>query len=67
MKWKANDGRWSVALCGCGKETVHLTYGNATLHVLSEDIGDLASALRQMDRALQSAEPVHKLNDKSLQ
>jgi hypothetical protein len=66
MKLKAGDGRWSVNLCGSGN-AVHLTYGNATLHVLMEDIGDLAGALAQIDEALRSAEPHDKLNDKSLQ
>jgi hypothetical protein len=65
MKLKASDGRWSVALCGSGN-TVHLTYGNATLHVLMEDIGDLTGALARVDEALRSAEPVLASKDKSL-
>ena len=66
MKLKAGDGRWSVALCGSGN-AVHLTYGNATLHVLMEDIGDLAGALARIDEALRSAEPLVGFDDKLLQ
>jgi hypothetical protein len=65
MKLKAADGRWSIALCGSGN-AVHLTYGNATLHVLTEDIGELASALAQIDEALGSAAPGDQVNDESL-
>jgi hypothetical protein len=65
MKVKAGDGRWTVALCGSGN-AVHLTYGNATLHVLREDVGDLAGALAQIDKALRSAAPRDEVNDESL-
>jgi len=65
MKLKASGGRWSVVLCGSGN-AVHLTYGNATLHVLMEDVGELAGALARIDETLRSAEPLVLSKDKSL-
>lgn len=65
MKLKASGGRWSVALCGSGN-AVHLTYGNATLHVLMEDVGELAGALARIDETLRSAEPLGGFDDKPL-
>jgi hypothetical protein len=50
----ARDTRWSISLCACTKETIHFTYGNATLHILVEDIRNLGMALQQMDETLKS-------------
>jgi hypothetical protein len=52
----SRDGRWSISLCTCSKETIHFTYGNATMHVLIDDIGNLGMALKQLDDALKSRE-----------
>lgn len=46
------EGRWSISLCT--KDTIHLTYGNATLHMLVEDLRDLGMALQRMAEGLES-------------
>lgn len=48
------DARWSISLCACTKETIHFTYGNATLHILVEDIRNLGKALQQLGETLKS-------------
>ncbi|HEX9442684.1 MAG TPA: hypothetical protein VGA73_01120 [Candidatus Binatia bacterium] len=52
----SRDGGWSISPCGGGKETMRLTYGNATLQVLIEAIGNLGAALQRMEEALKSRE-----------
>jgi hypothetical protein len=47
-------GRWSVGLCACSEDTVHLHYGNATLHILVEDTRDLGNALQKLAEQLKS-------------
>lgn len=48
----SRDGRWSVLLCTCSQDTVHLIYGNATLHILAEDLRDLGMAMQKMAEGL---------------
>jgi hypothetical protein len=47
------QGRWSIGLCACGKNTVHFHYGNATLHILVEDVRDLGIALQKIAEQLE--------------
>lgn len=46
--------RWSIALCACSAETVHFHYGNATLHILVDDLRKLGNALQQLGERLES-------------
>ncbi|HWP58753.1 MAG TPA: hypothetical protein VNL14_12755 [Candidatus Acidoferrales bacterium] len=48
-----HEGRWSIGLCACSEDTVHFHYGNATLHILVEDIRELGNALQQLAERLQ--------------
>ena len=48
------QGRWSIGLCACSEDTVHFHYGNATLHILVEDMRDLGNALQKLAERLQS-------------
>ncbi|MGH7767723.1 MAG: hypothetical protein ACREQP_09740 [Candidatus Binatia bacterium] len=50
----SHDGRWSISPCGCNRETIHFTYGNATLHILVEELRNLGIALQRMDEAIKS-------------
>lgn len=42
------QGRWSIGLCTCTDDTIHFTYGNATLHILVADLRDLGMAMQKM-------------------
>lgn len=42
------QGRWSIGLCTCADDTVHFSYGNATLHILVADLGELATAMQKV-------------------
>jgi hypothetical protein len=48
------QGRWSIGPCACSEDTVHFHYGNATLHILAEDMWDLGDALHKLAERLQS-------------
>lgn len=48
------EGRWSIGLCACSDDTIHFHYGNATLHILVADIGDVGNALQKLAERLQS-------------
>ena len=50
------QGRWSIGLCACSEETVHLHYGNATLHILVEDMRDLGDALHKLAERFESGQ-----------
>ncbi|HEV8342171.1 MAG TPA: hypothetical protein VGR30_07355 [Candidatus Binatia bacterium] len=50
----SSEGRWSISLCNCSQDTVHFTYGNATLHILVEDLQDLGMAIEKMAKDLKS-------------
>jgi len=32
---KSPQGRWSVSLCNCSRDTAHFHYGNVVLHYLA--------------------------------
>jgi len=48
----SSQGRWSVTICSCSQETIHVIYGNATLHILVEDLRDLGMAMQKMAEGL---------------
>lgn len=48
------QGRWSIGLCACSEDTVHFSYGNATLHILIDDMRDLGNALQKLAERLES-------------
>ena len=48
----SRDGRWSISLCTCAQGMIHFSYGNATLHILAEDIRDLGMGMQKMDEGL---------------
>jgi hypothetical protein len=47
------QGRWSVTVCSCSQETIHVIYGNATLHILVEDLRELGIAMQKMAEGLE--------------
>ena len=49
----SRDGRWSISLCTCTKGTIHFAYGNATLHMLVEDLRYLGMAMQKMAEGLE--------------
>lgn len=48
----SREGRWSISPCTCTQGTIHFTYGNATLHILAEDLRDLGVAMQRMAEGL---------------
>lgn len=46
------EGRWSISLCTGTQGTIHFAYGNATLHMLVEDLRDLGMAMQKMAEGL---------------
>lgn len=48
----SSQGRWSVTVCSCSQETIHVIYGNATLNILVEDLRDLGMAMQKMAEGL---------------
>jgi hypothetical protein len=51
-----HEARWAISLCRCAPGMIHMSYGNATLHISIEDIGDLAAALEKMNEAVKQNE-----------
>jgi len=52
---RSRQNRWSVTLCTCSQDTVHLWYGNVVLHILQEDVRELGIAMQNItDRAEQA-------------
>jgi uncharacterized protein YbaP (TraB family) len=58
--------RWEIALCDRGN--VHLHYGTGSLHILKEDLLDLAGELQQQlaNRLAVTTEPQRVQNKKGL-
>lgn len=51
---RSRQNRWSITLCTCSQDTVHLCYGNVVLHILQEDMRELGIAMQEIaDRAEQ--------------
>lgn len=40
------EGRWSISVCTCTQGMIHFQYGNATLHILAQDLRDLGMAMQ---------------------
>lgn len=51
----SSEGRWSISLCTCSQDTVHFYYGNATLHILVQDLRELGIAMQRIAEGLQQA------------
>ena len=47
------QGRWSVSVCSCSQDTIHLVYGNATIHIAVEDLRDLRMAMQRIAEGLE--------------
>ena len=47
------EGRWSISPCTCTEGTIHFAYGNATLHILAEDLRELGMAMQRMAAGIQ--------------
>jgi hypothetical protein len=45
---KSREGRWSVSLCSCSRDTAHFNYGNAILHISLADLLDLGIAMQEV-------------------
>jgi hypothetical protein len=53
---KSRDGRWSVCLCNCSRDTVHFHYGDAVVHILLEDLGELGRAMQSVADGVEDSE-----------
>ncbi len=40
--------RWSISLCNCSQDTIHLQYGNVILHIALEDLRELGAAMQRI-------------------
>ena len=45
---KSPQGRWSVSLCNCSKDTAHFHYGNVVLHISLDDLRQLGIAMQSV-------------------
>jgi hypothetical protein len=45
---KSREGKWSVSLCNCSRDTVHFHYGNCVLHISLDDLRALGLALQSV-------------------
>jgi hypothetical protein len=45
---KSAEGKWSISLCSCSRETAHFHYGNAILHISLDDLRDLGIAMQRV-------------------
>ena len=45
---KSREGRWSVSLCSCSRDTAHFHYGNIVLHISRGDLRDLGLAMQSV-------------------
>lgn len=53
---KSSEGRWSVSLCNCSRDTVHFHYGNCVLHISLDDLRALGSALQSVADSVERLE-----------
>jgi len=49
----SSTGRWSVSVCSCSQDTIHLIYGNATVHIWVGDLRDLGMAMQTIAEGLE--------------
>jgi hypothetical protein len=54
---KSRQGRWSVSLCNCSQDTVHLHYGNVVLHISLDDLRELGLAMQNVAEGIEQPEP----------
>ena len=45
---KSPQGRWSVSLCNCSRDTAHFHYGNVVLHISLDDLRELGIATQSV-------------------
>ena len=45
---KSPQGRWSVSLCNCSRDTAHFHYGNVVLHISLDDLRELGIAMQSV-------------------
>ena len=45
---KSLQGRWSVSLCNCSRDTVHFQYANVLLHISLDDLRELGMAMQSV-------------------
>ena len=58
---KSSEGRWSVSLCNCSRDTAHFHYGNCVLHISLDDLRARGSALQKVaDRVEQTEIEIEK-------
>jgi len=51
---KSPQGRWSLSLCNCSRDTAHFHYGNVVLHISLDDLRELGIAFHSVaDNAAQ--------------
>jgi hypothetical protein len=51
---KSPQGRWSLSLCNCSRDTAHFHYGNVVLHISLDDLRELGIAFQSVaDNAAQ--------------
>lgn len=55
---ESHGKRWSISLCNCSQDTVHLQYGSVILHIALDDLHELGTTMRRIadgaaDRTLQ--------------
>jgi len=45
---KSPQGRWSLSLCNCSRDTAHFHYGNVVLHISLDDLRELGIAMQSV-------------------
>jgi hypothetical protein len=53
---KSRDGRWSVSLCDCSRDTAHVHYGNVVLHISLQDLRELGLAMQSVADRIEPTE-----------
>jgi hypothetical protein len=53
---KTHEGKWSVSLCSCSRDTVHFHYGNVILHISLADLRELGLAMQSVAEDVASTE-----------
>jgi hypothetical protein len=61
---KSHEGKWSVSLCSCSRDTVHFHYGNVVLHISLDDLRELGLAMQSIAENAASTESSDHLDFK---
>jgi hypothetical protein len=56
---KSPQGRWSIGLCNCSRDTAHFHYGNVVLHISRDDLRELGIAMQSVAEGAERAERDH--------